>query len=113
MFLSRNLSIALIDVPCKSSYGIVRLMSSDRECHPDGDDCASEQEHRMRRGREDEKRIGWEQWYRVCRGAVDFVGRDLLCHKEEGCGFKGERCREWSLSTERWASVREFDQLEW
>jgi hypothetical protein len=37
------------------------------------------------RGREDDKkRIGWEQRYRVCRGAVDFMGRDLLCHKEDG-----------------------------
>jgi hypothetical protein len=37
------------------------------------------------RGREDDKkRIGWEQRYRVCRGAVGSEGRDLLCHKEDG-----------------------------
>jgi hypothetical protein len=29
------------------------------------------------------------------------LGRDLLCHKEEGRGFEGERCREGPISTER------------
>ena len=29
------------------------------------------------------------------------LGRDLLYHKEEGCGFEGERCREGPISTER------------
>jgi hypothetical protein len=34
-----------------------------------------EEVERMRGGREDDKkRIGWEQRYRVCRGAVGFVG---------------------------------------
>jgi hypothetical protein len=131
MFLSCNLSIALINVPCKSSHCIIRLMPSVGVCHLDSNGCALEQEYRTRggwedermsrgwedertRGREDDKkRIGWEQRYRVCREVVDFVRRDLLCHKEEGRGSEGERCREGSLSTERWASVREFDQLEW
>jgi|SRR5450432_1395412 hypothetical protein len=52
MFLSCNLLIALIDVPCKSSHCIVRLKPSVRACHPDGDDYASEQEHRTARTRE-------------------------------------------------------------
>jgi hypothetical protein len=91
MFLSRSLSIALIDVSCKSSYCIIRLMPSVRDYHPDGDDCASEQEYRTRGG-DDKKRIGWEKRHRVCRGAVDFMGRDLLCHKEESRGCKGGRC---------------------
>jgi hypothetical protein len=63
MFLSCNLLIALINVPCKSSYHIVKLKPCVRVCYPDGDDYASEQEHRTARarggrGREDEKRIG-------------------------------------------------------
>ena len=79
MFLSRTLFIALIDVFCKSSHRIVRLMPSARDCHPDGGDCALEQEdrtigredERTTRGRgDDEKRMGWEQRCRVCRGAL-------------------------------------------
>ena len=54
MFLSCNLSIALIDVPCKSSHRIIRLMPSVRVCHLDSNDCALEQEYRTRGGREDE-----------------------------------------------------------
>jgi hypothetical protein len=72
-----------------------------------------QEDERMREREDDKKRIGWEQRYRVCRGAVGFVGRDLLCHKEEDRGSEEEMCREGSLLTERWASVREFDQLEW
>jgi hypothetical protein len=51
------------------------------------------EDERTRRREDDKKRIGWEQRFRVCRGAVYFVGRDLLCHKEEGRGSEGERCR--------------------
>jgi hypothetical protein len=54
MFLSRRLFVALIDVPCKSSHRIVRLPSV-RDCHPDGGDCASEDD-RTRGGREDKRR---------------------------------------------------------
>jgi hypothetical protein len=47
--------------------------------------CRGREDVERMRGREDDKkRIGWEQRYRVCRGAVDFMGRDLLCHKEDG-----------------------------
>jgi hypothetical protein len=59
----------------------------------------------MRGQEDDEKRMGWEQRYRVCRGAVDFVGQDLLYYKEEGRGSEGERCREGPTSTKRWASA--------
>ena len=37
------------------------------------------EDERLRGREDDEKRIGWEQRYRVCRGAVNFVRRDLLC----------------------------------
>jgi hypothetical protein len=55
MFLSRRLFVALIDVPCKSSHHIVRLPSV-RDCHPDGGDCASEQDDRTI-GREEVERM--------------------------------------------------------
>jgi hypothetical protein len=62
MFLSHSLSIALINVSCKSNYYIVRLMPSVRDCHLDGDDCALEQEHRTRGwGDEETTRKGWDR----------------------------------------------------
>jgi len=54
MLLSYRLFVLLIDVPCKSSHYIVKLPSV-RDCHPDGGNCASEQDDRMRGGREDEE----------------------------------------------------------
>jgi hypothetical protein len=55
MFLSRSLSIALIDVSCKSSHRIVKLMPSVRACYPDSDDYALEQERRTARTRRGRK----------------------------------------------------------
>jgi hypothetical protein len=57
MFLSCRLFVALIDVPCKSSHRIVRLPSV-RDCHPDGGDCALEQ---------DDRTIGLEEIERMRR----------------------------------------------
>jgi hypothetical protein len=54
MFLSCNLLIALIDVPCKSSHCIVRLKPSVRVRHPDGDDYALSR-NRGRQGREEDE----------------------------------------------------------
>jgi hypothetical protein len=62
MFLSCNLLIALIDVPCKSSHRIVRLKPSVRVCHPDGDDYASEQEQRTARTREGRGQDDEKEW---------------------------------------------------
>ena len=59
MFLYCSLFIALTDVFCKSSYCIVRLMPSAKDCHPDGGDCALEQDERMR-GRREKDRMGAE-----------------------------------------------------
>jgi hypothetical protein len=56
MFLSYNLFIMLINVPCKSNYRIIKLMPSVRVCYLDNNDYASEQEYRTRGGQEDEKR---------------------------------------------------------
>jgi|HubBroStandDraft_4_1064222.scaffolds.fasta_scaffold1771819_1 hypothetical protein len=61
----------------------------------------------MRGQEDDKKRVGWS------RGIECAEEQYLLCHKEEGRGSEGEKCREGSLSTEGWANVREFDQLEW
>ena len=60
MFLSFGLLIALIDVPCKSGYCIVRLKLFVRVCHFNGNEYALEQEHKAAvtrggRGQDDEK----------------------------------------------------------
>jgi hypothetical protein len=97
MFLSCNLFIALIDVPCKSSHHIVRLPSV-RDCYPDGGDCASEQDDRTRGGGEKD---GMRAKVSSVQRSGRLLGRDLLCRKEEGRGFEGERCREGPISIER------------
>jgi hypothetical protein len=82
MFLSCNLSIALIDVPCKSSHRIIWLMLSVGVCHLDSNDCASEQEHRTRGGREDERMRG--------RQEMDRMGAEVSSVQRSGglCGAR-------------------------
>jgi hypothetical protein len=130
MFLSCNLLIALINMPCKSSHCIVRLKPCIGVCHPDSHDYTSEQEHRTARtrggrGQDNEKRMAWEQRCRGCRGVegveVSRVQRYRGCRGVEGaedrgdlwgetCSARrsrvveGERCQEGLLSTERWVS---------
>jgi hypothetical protein len=96
-------------VPCKSSHHIVRLPSV-RDCYPDGGDCASEQDDRTRGGQEDEEtermrggreKDGMRAKVSSVQRSGGLLGRDLLCHKEEGRGFEGERCQEGPISTKR------------
>ena len=79
MFLSYNLLIALIDVPCKSSHRIVRLKPCVGVCHADDHDYALELEYRTARtrggrGREGEDETTRKEWDGSRGGALEFVG---------------------------------------
>jgi hypothetical protein len=108
MFLSCDLFITLIDVPCKSGYCIVRLKPIVRACHSDGDDYASSR-NRGQRGRDDEKE--WDGSKGVKGAEKRWTLWGETCSARRSSVVEGDRCREGLLLTE-WASDREFNSLE-
>jgi hypothetical protein len=119
MFLSCNILIALVDVPCKSDHHIVRLKHCVRVCIPMAT-IMLQSRNIGQQGREEGKdKMTRKEWdgSRGVEGAeasrVQDRG-DLLgetCSARRSRVVEGERCQEGLLSTEKWVSNREFGSL--